>query len=93
MITSLTINDDRVIAEALRFWERETNLNFVRSSSGKVHIEIRFERGRHGDEDDFDGRGGTLVGFIIIYKLTCIHTGITIPGPRFFSNLWWRRSL
>ena len=89
MITSLTINDDRVIAEALRLWERETNLNFVRSSSGKVHIEIRFERGRHGDEDDFDGRGGTLVGFIIIYRPVYI----TIPGPRFFSNLWWRRSL
>ena len=65
---SLTINDDRVIAEALSLWERETNLKFVRSSSGKVHIEIRFEKGRHGDEDDFDGRGGTLAhAFFPIY--------------------------
>ena len=65
---SLTINDNRVIAEALNLWERETNLKFVRSSSGKVHIEIRFEKGRHGDEDDFDGRGGTLAhAFFPIY--------------------------
>ena len=68
MITSLNIINDRVIAEALSLWERETNLKFVRTSSGKVHIEIRFERGRHGDEDDFDGRGGTLAhAFFPIY--------------------------
>ena len=65
---SLSISDNRVIAEALSLWERETNLKFVRASSGKVHIEIRFERGRHGDEDDFDGRGGTLAhAFFPIY--------------------------
>ena len=68
MITSLNIINDRVIEEALSLWEQETNLKFVRTSSGKVHIEIRFERGRHGDEDDFDGRGGTLAhAFFPIY--------------------------
>ena len=68
MITSLNIINDRVIEEALSLWEQETNLKFVRTSSGKVHIEIRFERGRHGDEDDFDGQGGTLAhAFFPIY--------------------------
>ena len=59
---------DRVIAKALKIWEDATNLKFVKQSSGKVHIEIRFERKRHGDEDDFDGRGGTLAhAFFPIY--------------------------
>ena len=59
---------DRVIAKALKIWEDATNLEFVKQSSGKVHIEIRFERKRHGDEDDFDGRGGTLAhAFFPIY--------------------------
>ena len=55
-----SITTDRVIADALRIWEEATNLKFVKQSFGKVHIEIRFERRKHGDEDDFDGRGGTL---------------------------------
>ena len=59
---------DRVIAKALALWEKETNLQFVKSNSGKVHIEIRFEKKRHGDEDDFDGKGGTLAhAFFPIY--------------------------
>ena len=59
---------DRVIAAALRIWADATNLKFARKTSGKVHIEIRFEKGRHGDEDDFDGRGGTLAhAFFPIY--------------------------
>lgn len=57
-MSSLTA--DRVIAEALRIWEQATDLTFVKQSFGSVHIDIRFERKKHGDEDDFDGRGGTL---------------------------------
>lgn len=28
--------------------------------SGRVHIDIRFEKGKHGDGDPFDGPGGVL---------------------------------
>ena len=41
-------------------WEEVTDLEFKRASSGKVHIEVRFEKGEHGDGDPFDGPGGTL---------------------------------
>ena len=38
-----------------------TELTFSQSrADAKVHIEIRFESGEHGDGDPFDGRGGTL---------------------------------
>ena len=46
--------------KAFRIWESETDLRFKQQNSGKVHIEIRFERRSHGDEDPFDGKGHTL---------------------------------
>ena len=39
-------------------WEGPTGLKFREQKSGKVHIEIRFERKNHGDDDPFDGLGG-----------------------------------
>eukprot|EP00094_Tigriopus_californicus_P012504 TCALIF_12089-PA protein Name:"Similar to Mmp14 Matrix metalloproteinase-14 (Rattus norvegicus)" AED:0.09 eAED:0.09 QI:65/1/0.8/1/1/1/5/0/473 len=51
---------DSEIARALAVWSEFTDLKFVPRDSGKVHIDIRFEEGRHGDGDPFDGQGGTL---------------------------------
>ncbi|XP_046410034.1 matrix metalloproteinase-14 isoform X1 [Neodiprion fabricii] len=50
---------DKEIAKAFSVWSEYTDLTFV-PKSGQVHIEIRFERGEHGDGDPFDGPGGTL---------------------------------
>lgn len=41
-------------------WSDVTDLNFEPAKSDKVHIDIRFESGEHGDGDPFDGSGGTL---------------------------------
>jgi len=51
---------DRTMRKAFDVWERVTDLKFEEKSSGKVHIDIRFERRNHGDDDPFDGEGGTL---------------------------------
>ena len=51
---------DDTMRRAFDIWEKETDLKFTRKNSGKVHIEIRFERRSHGDDDPFDGEGGTL---------------------------------
>ncbi|XP_045581009.1 matrix metalloproteinase-14 isoform X2 [Procambarus clarkii] len=51
---------DREIEAAFKVWADVTDLSFSTVNSGKVHIEIRFEKGEHGDGDPFDGPGGTL---------------------------------
>merc|ERR1712029_1277750 len=51
---------DKEIKKALSVWSEHTDLKFVRKRSGKVHIDIRFEKREHGDGDPFDGSGGTL---------------------------------
>ena len=48
---------DKIIRKAFNIWSKATNLKFTQKKSGKVHIEIRFERKEHGDEDPFDGKG------------------------------------
>lgn len=50
---------DKEIQRAFDVWSEYTDLTFT-PKSGQVHIEIRFERGEHGDGDPFDGPGGTL---------------------------------
>jgi len=57
----LSIDDvDSEIAKALEVWSEVTDLTFEQKRSGRVHIDIRFEDGEHGDGDPFDGAGGTL---------------------------------
>lgn len=51
---------DGEIKRALNVWSKHTDLNFIQKRSGKVHIDVRFEEGEHGDGDPFDGSGGTL---------------------------------
>ena len=49
---------DKIIRQAFDLWEDVTNLKFTEKKEGKVHIEIKFETGEHGDDADFDGEGG-----------------------------------
>ena len=49
---------DKIIRKAFNIWAKASNLKFTQKKSGKVHIEIRFERGDHGDGAKFDGPGG-----------------------------------
>lgn len=51
---------DDEIDKAFKVWEKVSDLTFRRASSGKIHIDVRFEKGEHGDGDPFDGPGGTL---------------------------------
>jgi len=51
---------DETMEKAFKVWEKPTDLKFEKRTSGKVHIEIRFESRFHGDDDPFDGEGGTL---------------------------------
>nr|XP_014271580.1 matrix metalloproteinase-14-like [Halyomorpha halys] len=51
---------DSELKKAFRVWSDVTPLTFKQRSSGPVTIEIRFERGWHGDGGVFDGPGGVL---------------------------------
>ena len=51
---------DAVIARALNIWAGVTDLTFTQLRAGKANIDIRFETGRHGDDQPFDGTGGFL---------------------------------
>lgn len=51
---------DLEIKKSFEVWSGYTDLKFVQKNSGKVHIDVRFEEGEHGDGDPFDGPGNTL---------------------------------
>ncbi|PRD17816.1 UNVERIFIED_CONTAM: hatching enzyme [Trichonephila clavipes] len=43
-----------------KVWSDVTNLKFINTDKGRVHIDVRFEEGEHGDGERFDGPGRTL---------------------------------
>ncbi|XP_035233830.1 stromelysin-3-like [Stegodyphus dumicola] len=51
---------DKEIAKAFKVWSDVTNLKFIHNDKGRVHIDVRFEEGEHGDGERFDGPGRTL---------------------------------
>ena len=50
---------DETMKKAFGVWEKATDLKFEKKSNGKVHVDIRFERRSHGDDDPFNGECGT----------------------------------
>jgi len=51
---------DEQIAKAFGIWSQVAPIDFVVKREGRVHIDIRFASGDHGDGDAFDGPGNTL---------------------------------
>lgn len=51
---------DAQIEKAFGIWSQVAPINFVPKKDGRVHIDIRFASGDHGDGDAFDGPGNTL---------------------------------
>ena len=48
---------DEEIKKGFQIWADQTALKFQKKESGTAHIDIRFEKKRHGDGDPFDGPG------------------------------------
>lgn len=51
---------DGQIEKAFKIWSQVAPIDFVPKKEGRVHIDIRFASGEHGDGDAFDGPGNTL---------------------------------
>lgn len=51
---------DAQIEKAFSIWSQVAPINFIVKKEGRVHIDIRFASGDHGDGDAFDGPGNTL---------------------------------
>lgn len=51
---------DSQIERAFGIWSQVAPIDFVVKREGRVHIDIRFASGDHGDGDAFDGPGNTL---------------------------------
>lgn len=51
---------DGQIEKAFKIWSQVAPIDFVVKKEGRVHIDIRFASGEHGDGDPFDGPGNTL---------------------------------
>ncbi|KAK6633344.1 hypothetical protein RUM44_003946 [Polyplax serrata] len=46
--------------DAFGVWSKHAKLSFIHKKKGKADIDISFVKGRHGDENPFDGPGGNL---------------------------------
>lgn len=42
---------DKIISSAFRQWENVANISFFKATQGKIHIDIRFEKRYHNDEE------------------------------------------
>lgn len=51
---------DSQIEKAFGIWSQVAPIDFIVKKDGRVHIDIRFASGDHGDGDAFDGPGNTL---------------------------------
>ncbi|KAG9510208.1 Matrix metalloproteinase-14 [Fragariocoptes setiger] len=51
---------DGQIEKAFKIWSQVAPIDFVVKKEGRVHIDIKFASGDHGDGDPFDGPGNTL---------------------------------
>ena len=51
---------DGEIRAAMDKWEKVSNLKLHKNDSGNVDIDISFVKWNHGDDDPFDGPGGTF---------------------------------
>lgn len=51
---------DSQIEKAFKIWSQVAPIDFVVKKEGRVHIDIKFANGEHGDGDPFDGPGNTL---------------------------------
>ena len=56
---------DKEIARAFELWSNVTPLNFIPKSEGKVHIDIKFVAGDHGDGN-------------VLFE---VFKGLTVCGP------------
>ena len=56
---------DKVLTEAFSIWSSASGLKFRHQRTGKVHIEIRFERKDHGDEDPFDDAQAEIIDTLL----------------------------
>ena len=61
---------DADVGKAFKMWAKASGLTFSRKYSGSVDIEIRFEDYYHGDEDSFDGPGGTEIIVISVLSVS-----------------------
>jgi len=51
---------NEALEEAFKVWSDVADLEFERVTDREAHIVVEFSAGNHGDDDPFDGRGGTL---------------------------------